>query len=668
MKSVISILILFISFAVMAQESAMSDSTFLGENDVELYSLSRFEDRSLSSYNDTILTGVHLFNPVYLMERVPHHFSFYGTPILATEKRLKTGFSIGGDAFDSYLIEKNNFIINESRVPYAQVNYAFSIPKGQQLNLRQTHAVNDYLTLGFNYRRVTSLESYYVSQKSNIKDFGAYLHFRNKDRRYNSVVHFINNNIYVQESGGIQNTYKFNLANTSTNQLNDEIANIKEGSNSIKGRQYEFQHSYLLGSDTLIATSDSTYNRIFISNIRLSHKMGYDHKGYFYQDEGMLRNNIDSSYFYDQVVYTSSLIKNNGERIEFESKDSLGHSQYYNQIGLDWFKTKKDTLDSVNINNRFCDYKHVKTIKYYKYFVHVGLRNELNEVGFYYDNLYKGFHPNLSADFSLFYVFNQKHSLDLKMNKYLSGHNYDDHHYKLRYQVKLFNNRFVQNWSVVDVKNTPDYIYYEYRGNHSNWSLQHHQIKQQQWNLESSYKPSKTSLVLSQRSIKGFVYFDENLLAVQHEDTILVRSIQLDQKIDLKHFHLNIYGLYRHVNDTMTYRVPKLEFYSSLYFETKVFHKKMLLQLGFDTRYFTAYYANQYMPTVRAAYMQNDIRIGNYPVLDVFMNFKVDMARFFIRVNHINQYNRDNYYLVPNHPMASSTPFIEMGVNWKFLY
>ena len=90
------------------------------------------------------------------------------------------------------------------------------------------------------------------------------------------------------------------------------------------------------------------------------------------------------------------------------------------------------------------------------------------------------------------------------------------------------------------------------------------------------------------------------------------------------------------------------------------------MQLGFDVRYFTKYSAYGNMPATSMFYLQKeDAEIGNYPYVDVFLNFKVKRTNFVVKYDHVNtDLLSSNYFMALHYPMQRR--MLKFGISWTF--
>ena len=108
--------------------------------------------------------------------------------------------------------------------------------------------------------------------------------------------------------------------------------------------------------------------------------------------------------------------------------------------------------------------------------------------------------------------------------------------------------------------------------------------------------------------------------------------------------------------------------YTNLYIKFKVV-KVLNVDLGADMRYFTSYEAPDYSPYMGQYTVQgngeNNVKIGNYPIVNVYANVHIKHTRFFVMMSHINAGQGDkNYFFAPHYPMNERV--FRIGVSWNF--
>lgn len=113
--------------------------------------------------------------------------------------------------------------------------------------------------------------------------------------------------------------------------------------------------------------------------------------------------------------------------------------------------------------------------------------------------------------------------------------------------------------------------------------------------------------------------------------------------------------------------LPSINVYSNLYLRFKIAHV-LNCDFGADVRYFTKYAAPEYFSALGQFTVQENsdkLKIGGYPIANVYFNFKLSRARFFIMMSHINSGSGSkNYFFTPHYPLNGRV--LRMGVSWNF--
>ena len=114
--------------------------------------------------------------------------------------------------------------------------------------------------------------------------------------------------------------------------------------------------------------------------------------------------------------------------------------------------------------------------------------------------------------------------------------------------------------------------------------------------------------------------------------------------------------------------LPDLSLYHNFYLLTKLAKKVLTVQLGADVRYFTEYYAPGYTPAIQQFSLQPEetrVKIGGYPIVNVYANLHLKRTRIFVMMYHINSGSGNrNAFLVPHYPINQR--LLKLGVSWNF--
>ena len=92
----------------------------------------------------------------------------------------------------------------------------------------------------------------------------------------------------------------------------------------------------------------------------------------------------------------------------------------------------------------------------------------------------------------------------------------------------------------------------------------------------------------------------------------------------------------------------------------------MYIQTGVTFKYFSEYAMNAYNPVLGEFYIQNSEKFGGYPLLDFFINARVQQTRIYLKAEHFNSGfgETDNYFAAPDYPYRDFV--IRFGLVWNF--
>ena len=162
-------------------------------------------------------------------------------------------------------------------------------------------------------------------------------------------------------------------------------------------------------------------------------------------------------------------------------------------------------------------------------------------------------------------------------------------------------------------------------------------------------------------------YFDTDSKPQQANETINYLKIKANKAITVGKFTLDNTIMYQKVakGDSL-FRVPELVTRNTLYYADNWFKgNPLFVNIGVTFKYFTAYYANGYNPVLAEFNLQNDVKIGNYPTVDVFFNAQVRRTRLYLKVdNATSSFLERNYFSAPNYPYRDFT--VRFGLVWNW--
>jgi hypothetical protein len=240
-------------------------------------------------------------------------------------------------------------------------------------------------------------------------------------------------------------------------------------------------------------------------------------------------------------------------------------------------------------------------------------------------------------------------------------------HYKLNEK-----NEFIFQYQLIskipDVTYTlfqSDFVAYNWSNNFKNEKIN---------NFEATAKTQWLTASLQVSSLNDHLYFtnvstidNQQLISPkQYENTINYLSIKASREFKWWKLALDNTILYQKVDQQdPILNVPQIVTRNSLYFTNYFFKKALYLQTGFTFNYFTSYYINDYNPVVAEAFVQNNTKVGDYPMLDFFINARIRQTRIFLKAEHFNsKMSGNNFLTAPNYPYRDFT--IRFGLVWTF--
>ena len=182
--------------------------------------------------------------------------------------------------------------------------------------------------------------------------------------------------------------------------------------------------------------------------------------------------------------------------------------------------------------------------------------------------------------------------------------------------------------------------------------------------LGLSFLKNIINVVFSEKRIQNYIYYDTSALPAQFGADINVFSTEFSVNYNFyKSWNFYNKSLFQFSSNKKIYVISDFTSYSSLYYERNFFNNAMKSSIGMGGNYFSSYYANAFMPATSQFYQQDAVKIGNYPFVDFFINFRIKTARFFIKVEHLNSgISKANYFYVPHLPTPGRT--LKVGVDW----
>lgn len=606
-------------------------------------------DKLNSSLRDTLPSKLHIYDPVASTNTFYSTLGNIGLPSrhLVPEFISSAGFVYGKTSYDPYRFDYKQVPLYFSRTAFSEIQYVMAPDKDNYLQAKLNRSLYKGLTLGLNYRLMSSRGAYTANDVYH-NNFAANLRYFSKNKRYGIIGGFISNSFESGLNGGIKDDTEFeqNLeqnrkvieVNLSTAKAYENEQQLyithffetgiykkpKSDSTNLPQPLIVMQDS-MLRSDTIVI-NDSVKPVIkgeFVRLGRFSHTLSYKQTAYLFEDTKPDLN------FYPIIYIDSS-----------KTHDSVTVNFIENEFS--W------TNGSYLLENDF-------PIK-----LRFALKHQL--ANYKSDSLNRTFNQLIpSANISLTVL--KKYSL--VADGFMVKGDYNDGDFGLNGTLsgKLSNLAWQIGARASLNSEKPAFIYQYHYANNYRWNNAFD--RQDILRIGAFLKGENTYLSFDYLLINDLVYFDTNALAAQNPGQVSLLRANLMNKFKLGRFNFDNLVVVQYTDAQSKLDLPLINLRSSIYYSQLIFNQALLFEPGITVTFNSPYYSQSFSPATSLFYLQNQQKTGGFAVIDLFANFKVNRARLFINYRHVNSsFTGFNYYGAPHYPLQDGG--IVFGVNWPF--
>ena len=210
------------------------------------------------------------------------------------------------------------------------------------------------------------------------------------------------------------------------------------------------------------------------------------------------------------------------------------------------------------------------------------------------------------------------------------------------------------------------YLLKNYISNHFAWENNFSKTKRVRVGGELDIPFSWTNVNVGYETLTDYIYWNAEGLPAQHSGAIHVFSARWRQGLHFKAFNWDNSVTLQTSSNEEVLPLPKFAIYSNLY-ATFTIARVLHVQMGVDGNYYTKYYAPAYNPATMTFYSQREMECGNFAIMNLYANFKMKQARFFVAWTHINQkiHSGDAYFATPHYPLNPAR--LQVGVSVNFV-
>jgi hypothetical protein len=530
--------------------------------------------------------------------------------------------------------------INYYHVPTPMTEAMFKtvFEEGQLLDVLLTFNITERLNYMIAYKGFRSYGKYNYSEAIS-GNFRTSASYQSKNNRYSLRMHIAAQDIDNEENGGLSEIEtQFASGDTDFSTRTSVDVNLSDADSRLLGKRYFIENQYKL------IRKEKDSSSIENTSLTLGHLFNYETKYYKFTED-----DESEDYFGDAFI-------------DSDISDRANLKTMYNQLSAEFYNTTLGRLKgSLNFYN-------------YNYFFNSILVTDDGQI----DNQLKGTEIAVGANYEKqIGGFSLKGNMSYNLSGNLSGSLLNA---SAGYKV---NDNFEVSATLFSSSKMPDFNYLLYQSDYSNFNWQ---------NSDDFEKVNTNSLQFDLKSgffgdasvkftrLDNYTYFgvdptvdvsdDESenqyIQPFQESSSVSYLKVKYKKSFTYKNWTLDNTLMYQTVSQTNSVlNVPEFTTRNSLYFSKHLFKKAMFLQTGVTLKYFSSYYMNSYNPLLNELYIQTDQELGGFPLLDFFINAKIQQTRIYLKAEHFNSmFSESNYYSAPDYPYRDF--IVRFGVVWNF--
>jgi hypothetical protein len=578
-------------------------------------------------YADTSLTLFHQYDPAEAGNQMRNTLNTIG---LASESRVFSpstgvGYQMKTPAFAPYLVYNDEVNYFKTMRPYTQLRYVMGPAKEQSLWVTFSRKFSKQFTFGLKFYLVNA-PGRYQNSKADDKYVYFTLRYHTKDRRWNILANYLHNKVSVQENGGITADSLF-VMNIEKDRKAIPVA-LQTAHNLIKTSGFYFEQNYNLMKPGLKA--DSLPRKLAGGSV--SYSILYQQNKLIYTDQG-----ISDSGFYQLFPVVFDTLR---------TYDSAYQQRFRNRLMWSSLSYDQDRLSHVFVASFGVMYDHIRQVLPYDSTPFIN--NQIIPFGNISLKLFQRSFLHATAEM----VLGGYNNGDMK----ISGH-------LLQYLGSVKKNVGQLYVKVLFENRTPAWYFSHYRSNRFNWknSLRKERI----FTLTGEYRYHSLRAGVTLQTLGNYTFFNDSVFPQQSSSPGSVMQLYTSGTIPLHHFGINLRAVYQTTTMGKLLHLPQFTGKLNLYYRNWLFNRAAHLQTGLQLSYFTAYYADAYMPELRAFYLQHKQKIGDYPSVDMYATLRIKTFRFFLQAKNVLSFisKEKHYYNAPGYPGYDGGFFL--GISWK---
>jgi len=507
--------------------------------------------------------------------------------------------------------------------PFTELMYRSVFEQGHLLDALYSLNTSRQFNFTISRKGLRSLGNYqhFLSSSSN---FRFSTNYNSKDKKYKLRTHYVSQKLFAEQNGGIRDEDIIDFENGDDQFLDRSVFDpyFENADNELVGRRYYIDHSFNLNKK-----SDS----IKSNNLIIGNTISYEKRFYKFNQSSA------NEYF--------------GESYNFSGiNDKSRLRSFLFKIDAD-YKTKKlgDFNLGLEYNNHKYSFGNIDSLNT------SGILDKIKHSGM----IFYGSYSKRTDKFNVNANFSSSISEDI------SGNTLDGTlSYKLNDDINIMGNISISS-------HQPNYNFSLFKSNYIsyNWENSFKNVENKEFSLE--IKSDKyLNISFDYIGVDNYTYFKKDNLNLvkpfQYPENINLIKFRISREFSINKFFIDNEIQYQKIsNASGVLNVPELIARNSVYFSSHLLDKALFLQTGFSVSYFSKFYMNSYDPLLSEFYTQNIKKIGGFPLIDFFVNAKIQQTRLYFKLEHFNSsFTGYNFYSAPNYPYRDFS--FRFGLVWNF--
>jgi hypothetical protein len=542
-------------------------------------------------------------------------------------------------AYYPFMFHADKALFMNTQVPFSELVWTFGAPREtseQTFRVRHSQNVNRYFNFGFIYDIIYSLGQYNY-QRAEDKPFTFYSSYTGP--KYKLYFAAGINNLTSYENGGIASPDQ--LSSLATRDVEVKLGSFNSSKTVLNNRNLLLVQKYTLGKNPVQKDSlNQKHYGFFGLSGTFSHIVSWENNKKSYTDKFPL------SGFYKTIFIDSTA-----------TFDSLYSRSLKNTIRFDFTtdETRKFRLGGgAGIRNELFKYSQIVPTHNLKLSDTVEWKMSNNVlVGRLFNDIGEKFRWLVTGEL------------------YITGYRAGDFNLNGIINKSFELKKGLVSWEITgDIVNRQPSFWYElWGGNNFEWD----NVLKKEFRIDVgtkiSYPALRAEIKAQYAIIDNYTDFNTSAMPSQHGGGLSVAALTARKEFRAWKFHLATDLLIQKSSNSSVLDLPLVTVRSAGFFEHlfrfKQTNGKLNTQIGADVTYHTQYYPYSYMPATGRFYRQDQVKTGNYPFINVFLNLKLQRTRIFIMFDHVNSGLMGyNYFMIPSYPQ--NIRMLRYGIGWTF--